>query len=170
VQGPRPSFQDCPGRPGLLHAALAVATIGKGGSPASTPRRRARLRGPLALFAHPSFAVNDVKELITYSKANPGKLSVGTAGVSTHHHLAAAWLNTAAKIDITHVPYCRSSCRLSRMSSGPSRLINSGAVYRLTPTQQVDFHAAFGLNRNAPSFIAGVGYSFRLDGLFARSR
>jgi Putative MetA-pathway of phenol degradation len=54
--------------------------------------------------------------------------------------------------------------------SGPSHLINSGAVYRLTPTQQVDFHVAFGLNRNAPSFIAGVGYSFRLDGLFARSR
>jgi Putative MetA-pathway of phenol degradation len=54
--------------------------------------------------------------------------------------------------------------------SGPSHLINSGAVYRLTPTQQVDFHVAFGLNHNAPSFIAGVGYSFRLDGLFARSR
>jgi outer membrane putative beta-barrel porin/alpha-amylase len=54
--------------------------------------------------------------------------------------------------------------------SGPSHLINSGAVYRLTPTQQVDFHVAFGLNRNAPSFIAGVGYSFRLDGLFTHSR
>jgi Putative MetA-pathway of phenol degradation len=54
--------------------------------------------------------------------------------------------------------------------AGPSHLINSGAVYRLTPTQQVDFHVAFGLNRNAPSFITGVGYSFRLDGLFARAR
>ena len=60
---------------------------------------------PLVLFAHPSFAVNDVRELIAYSKANPGKLSVGTAGASTPHHLAAAWLNIAAKIDITHVPY-----------------------------------------------------------------
>jgi hypothetical protein len=54
--------------------------------------------------------------------------------------------------------------------SGPSHLINSGAVYRLTPMQQVDFHVAFGLNRNAPGFVAGVGYSFRLDGLFARAR
>jgi hypothetical protein len=52
-------------------------------------------------------------------------------------------------------------------NAGPSLLFNSGGVYRLTPTQQVDFHIAFGLNHNAPSYIAGVGYSFRLDGLFA---
>jgi tripartite-type tricarboxylate transporter receptor subunit TctC len=36
---------------------------------------------PLVLFAHPSVAFRDVKELITYSKANPRKLSVGTPGV-----------------------------------------------------------------------------------------
>jgi hypothetical protein len=54
--------------------------------------------------------------------------------------------------------------------SGPSHLVNSGGVYRLTPTQQVDFHVAFGLNRKAPDTIFGVGYSFRLDGLFARVR
>jgi Putative MetA-pathway of phenol degradation len=51
--------------------------------------------------------------------------------------------------------------------SGPSLQINSGAVYRLTPTQQIDFHVAVGLNHNAPSYIVGVGYSFRIDGLFA---
>jgi hypothetical protein len=49
----------------------------------------------------------------------------------------------------------------------PSQLLNSGGLYRLSPTQQVDFHIAFGLNRNAPSYIVGVGYSFRFDGLFA---
>jgi hypothetical protein len=52
-------------------------------------------------------------------------------------------------------------------NAGPSVLLNSGGVYRLSPTQQVDFHVAFGLNRNAPSYLAGVGYSFRFDGLFA---
>jgi Putative MetA-pathway of phenol degradation len=51
--------------------------------------------------------------------------------------------------------------------AGPSLLLNSGAMYRLNRTQQVDFHIAFGLNHNAPSYIVGVGYSFRLDGLFA---
>jgi hypothetical protein len=47
-----------------------------------------------------------------------------------------------------------------------SQLINSGGAYRITPRQQLDFHAGFGINRNAPRYFFGVGYSFRLDGLF----
>jgi len=50
-------------------------------------------------------------------------------------------------------------------SSGSSQLLNSGGTYRLSPTQQVDFRPAFGLNRNAPAYIVGIGYSFRLDGV-----
>jgi Putative MetA-pathway of phenol degradation len=50
---------------------------------------------------------------------------------------------------------------------GPVLLLNSGGIYRLTPNQQVDFRVAFGLNHNAPSYTVGVGYSFRIDGLFA---
>jgi hypothetical protein len=48
----------------------------------------------------------------------------------------------------------------------PSQLWNSGAVYHVDRLQQVDFHIAFGLNHNAPSYVVGVGYSFRVDGLF----
>jgi Putative MetA-pathway of phenol degradation len=55
-------------------------------------------------------------------------------------------------------------------NASPSQLFNSGGTYRLTPTQQVDFHVALGLNHNAPSYIVGVGYSFRIDGLFAQAR
>jgi hypothetical protein len=50
--------------------------------------------------------------------------------------------------------------------NSPSQLWNSGGIYHLDKTHQVDFHVAVGLNRNAPSYIVGVGYSFRLDGLF----
>ncbi|WP_291712744.1 transporter [Bradyrhizobium sp.] len=50
--------------------------------------------------------------------------------------------------------------------AGPSQLINSGGLYRLGRTQQLDFHVAFGLNHNSPAYVIGVGYSFRLDGLF----
>jgi hypothetical protein len=53
------------------------------------------------------------------------------------------------------------------VGAGPSVLLNSGAVYHMDRTQQVDLHVAFGLNHNAPSFTVGVGYSFRIDGLFA---
>jgi hypothetical protein len=46
-------------------------------------------------------------------------------------------------------------------------MFNTGGAYHLTPTQQIDFHFAVGLNRNTPAWIFGIGYSFRLDGLFA---
>jgi hypothetical protein len=49
---------------------------------------------------------------------------------------------------------------------GPSYLFNSGGGYRITPTQQIDFHIGIGLNDNAPTYIFGIGYSFRLDSLF----
>jgi hypothetical protein len=49
---------------------------------------------------------------------------------------------------------------------GPILLLNSGGMYHLTPNQQVDFRVAFGLNHNSPSYTFGVGYSFRVDGLF----
>ena len=47
-----------------------------------------------------------------------------------------------------------------------SHLLNSGAAFRLTPTQQIDLHVAAGLNDAAPSYVFGVGYSVRFDGLF----
>ena len=52
--------------------------------------------------------------------------------------------------------------------ASPSQLLNSGGTYHLTRTQQLDFHFAVGLNHNAPRYIVGVGYSFRVDGLFRR--
>ena len=52
------------------------------------------------------------------------------------------------------------------LHGGPSYLFNSGGGYRITPTQQIDFHIGIGLNDNAPAYIFGIGYSFRLDGLF----
>jgi tripartite-type tricarboxylate transporter receptor subunit TctC len=82
----------------------------------------------LVLFAHPSVDFHDLKELIIYSKANPRKLSVGTPGVGTPHHLAAAWLNTAAKIDITHVPYRGAAPALNDLLGGQIPLIWASPV------------------------------------------
>ena len=54
------------------------------------------------------------------------------------------------------------------VGAGPSFALNSGGLYHLTHNQQVDFHFAIGLNHNTPSYVVGVGYSFRIDGLFPR--
>jgi hypothetical protein len=49
---------------------------------------------------------------------------------------------------------------------GSSQLFNSGGGYRITDTQQIELHLGISLNRNTPGYIFGIGYSFRLDGLF----
>lgn len=59
----------------------------------------------LVLVALPSFPPNNIRELIDYAKKNPGKLSYGSAGQGSPHHLAGAMLNQMAGIDLVHVPY-----------------------------------------------------------------
>ena len=51
-----------------------------------------------------------------------------------------------------------------------SKLINSGGGYRIDDHHQIDFHVGVGLDRNAPDYIFGVCYSFRLDGFLQRDR
>ncbi len=58
-----------------------------------------------AIVAHPSAPFNDLKGLVSYAKANPGKLSYGSSGVGTANHLAGEMLQAAAGIEMQHVPY-----------------------------------------------------------------
>jgi tripartite-type tricarboxylate transporter receptor subunit TctC len=60
---------------------------------------------PLALVVHPSVPANNVKEFIAYAKANPGKLSYGSAGNGNVTHLGAFQFVQANGISAVHVPY-----------------------------------------------------------------
>ena len=60
---------------------------------------------PLLLAANLDFPPKSVRELIQYAKANPGKVSFGSAGVGTSHHLTGEKLKLEAGIDMVHVPY-----------------------------------------------------------------
>lgn len=57
------------------------------------------------LAVRPGLQVRTVGELIARAKANPGKLSYGSAGVGTSSHLAGAMLASMAGIDLLHIPY-----------------------------------------------------------------
>jgi tripartite-type tricarboxylate transporter receptor subunit TctC len=61
--------------------------------------------GSLALVVHPSLNIRTVSELVTYAKANPGKLNYASPGNGTPHHLAMELFKTKAAIDVVHVPY-----------------------------------------------------------------
>lgn len=60
---------------------------------------------PLALVVGPNVPANTVKEFISYAKANPGKLSYGSAGNGNVTHLGAFQFVRANGIDAVHIPY-----------------------------------------------------------------
>jgi tripartite-type tricarboxylate transporter receptor subunit TctC len=63
------------------------------------------VRVPQVLEVHPSLPVNSVPEFIAYAKANPGKLSMGSAGIGTVQHVAGELFKFMTGVDIVHVPY-----------------------------------------------------------------
>ena len=60
---------------------------------------------PQILMVHPSLPVSNVRELIAYAKANPGKLNFSSAGNGTPGHLGMELFKIMAGVDMTHVPY-----------------------------------------------------------------
>jgi tripartite-type tricarboxylate transporter receptor subunit TctC len=60
---------------------------------------------PMVLITRKDFPANTLPEFIAYVKANAAKLQYGSAGVGSTTHLGCALLNSAAGLDVTHVPY-----------------------------------------------------------------
>jgi len=60
---------------------------------------------PLVLWVHPKVPIRSVRELIDYSKANPGKLNIASAGVGGLDHLAGELFKLQSGATYTVVPY-----------------------------------------------------------------
>ena len=60
---------------------------------------------PCVLAVHPSFPARDLKQLVAYAKAQPGKLTYGSPGSGTQGHLVAENFKQLLGIDMVHVPY-----------------------------------------------------------------
>ena len=60
---------------------------------------------PLILTISKDVPANNLKELIAYGKANPGKLNYASSGSGTIQHVAGAMFASMAGIDAVHVPY-----------------------------------------------------------------
>jgi tripartite-type tricarboxylate transporter receptor subunit TctC len=57
------------------------------------------------LVVNPGVPVRTVAELVTYAKANPGKLSYGSSGSGSAQHMAAELFKAQTGVNLTHVPY-----------------------------------------------------------------
>jgi tripartite-type tricarboxylate transporter receptor subunit TctC len=62
-------------------------------------------RAPGVLVVHPSVPVQSVPELLAYAKANPGKLTVATAGIGSAPHMFWELFRSLTGADLLHVPY-----------------------------------------------------------------
>jgi tripartite-type tricarboxylate transporter receptor subunit TctC len=76
------------------------------------------VRGPFILSVRSDLPVTNLKELIAYAKANPGKLNYGTSGTGSLHHLATEMLKREAGIDMTHIPFPGGAQSWTAMQSG----------------------------------------------------
>ncbi|MES2367652.1 MAG: tripartite tricarboxylate transporter substrate binding protein [Pseudomonadota bacterium] len=70
------------------------------------------------IVINPSAPFSDLKGLIAYAKANPGKLNYATSGIGTGNHLTAELFQSTAGIKLTHIPYKGSSQIVSDLLSG----------------------------------------------------
>src|SRR3954467_3000052 len=73
---------------------------------------------PNLLVANPSAPFNDVKGLIAYAKANPGKLNYASTGNGSSNHLSFELFKTMTKTFVTHIPYKGSAPAVTDLISG----------------------------------------------------
>ena len=93
------------------------------------------LGSALVLAAHPSLPANTLPELVTYAKANPGKLSFASFTAGNSSHFAGVLFNQRAGIDMLHVPFTGTPPAVQNLVGGQ---VNTAYLPLLAVKQHVD--------------------------------
>jgi tripartite-type tricarboxylate transporter receptor subunit TctC len=109
--------------------------------------------GIYVLAVNPSLPVKSVPELIKYAKANPGKLSYGSAGVGSSLHLAGEFFKREAGIDIVHVPYKGASHAVADLVGGQVQMM-FGPATAILPLARAGKLRALAVTSTTPSKLA----------------
>ena len=78
---------------------------------------------PNVLAVNAQVPAKDLKELVAYAKANPGKLNYASVGPGSSSHLNAELLKSLAGIDIVHVPFNGSPPAVMSMVQGETQML-----------------------------------------------
>ncbi len=87
---------------------------------------------PFVLTVNADVPAHNVKELIALARAQPGKLTYGTTGLGTPHHLSMEMLRSATGIDVVQVPYKGAGALVPALVSGEIAM-TIGALNSLLP-------------------------------------
>jgi tripartite-type tricarboxylate transporter receptor subunit TctC len=102
-------------------------------------------QAPFVVIVGPDAKAKTLPELLAYAKANPGKITYGSAGIGSVNHIVTELFKREAGVDITHVPYKGMGEAMTGMLSGTVDLlitalptaiphIKSGKVHPLAVT------------------------------------
>lgn len=83
------------------------------------------------VVVNPTFPVHNMKELIDYARANPGKINFATGGVGSVNHIGALMLQKMATIQMTHVPYRSGAPAILSTVTGDTQLNISAGTQTL---------------------------------------
>ena len=82
--------------------------------------------GPYVLVVNPQLPVSSVQELIAAAKAQPGKIDFASSGNGSAQHLVAELFNSAAGVQLNHVPYKGSGPAMQDLLSGQVKVSFAG--------------------------------------------
>jgi tripartite-type tricarboxylate transporter receptor subunit TctC len=86
--------------------------------PAQFEKIAVLVRIPNSLVVTPKFPPKTVSEVITYAKANPGKINSATQGNGTTSHLTSEMFQMMAGVQFQHVPYTGTAPALNDLVAG----------------------------------------------------
>lgn len=84
-------------------------------------------RVPNVLVVHPSLPVKNLKELVAYLKANPGRVNYGTGGNGSAANLATEYFKMQTNTSMVHIPYRGSAPAINDLLSGQIQVVFTGA-------------------------------------------
>jgi tripartite-type tricarboxylate transporter receptor subunit TctC len=82
---------------------------------------------PQVLLVHPALPVNSIKELVAYSKQNPGRVNYGVS-LGAYAHLAGELLKSQSGADITPIPYQGAAPAINDLLAGQTQFMFNEVV------------------------------------------
>jgi len=73
---------------------------------------------PCVLVVHPALPIQNLDQFLAYAKANPDRLTYGSAGVGASTHLVGELFQQVAGVKLRHVPYRGSSMAMNDLVGG----------------------------------------------------